>query len=136
MEVPHPIELVLDELSETEIEEIWNGAYVHVADNQKVLYTLCKSYPGAKVVQSSHRHEGDQYALPVPGTEAVYLVGYFNGGTFFQMERHSTEAGWNVFKHIGTFIAHLLFGKNYGPNGSSNYTERIPLHIKVDSLLS
>lgn len=107
-------------------DEIKRGAYV-ILEDDGALYKE-KSAKGRKRFWSEHASADTVY--DIPGTTGTVLIGTTSEGhTWLQWERSSCCS----FAHVTDWCYYFVTGKNQGPEGVSERTEKNPLVLgKID----
>lgn len=124
------------------LTHILNGGFVSI-DDEGITYTTWESEMKKKAGRySSHESSGNnQYAIRGPFVRELLFSkkrvstedGGFREETWFQLERFPAKFLYHV-PHMGTWFLYKVQQKNQGPYGSSAYTERTPLRVKLNSI--
>jgi hypothetical protein len=119
---------VIKHLNNIQTKEFLKGAHIQFIDNHYYYNKWTKKYPGyLKKSYSSHKSTRKQYRVRSAKIPEI-LIGTKRKGTWIQLERTP------VTKPVGHFIdyiAYTITGDNQGPYGSSKYTEKNPIIIKL-----
>jgi hypothetical protein len=124
--------------SKTLTAEVLRGAHVLVEDEDSKIYDFLRTLPGAWRQISSHQSDRDQYGIPEGRVVSTLLVGRIRNTTWFQLE----DAPWDPFhdfvgslNHAIDYVEYKIRGRNIGPLGTSEFTDKNPLGtFKVESL--
>lgn len=107
--------------------EIRNGAYV-ILEDDGALYNE-KLARGRKRFWCEHASSSPVYDVPGSGGSNVLIGTTSQGHTWLQWERSSC-CSW---AHLGDWFWYAVTGKNQGPEGTSERTEKNPLILgKID----
>lgn len=116
----------------TKVDKILNGAHIIIENDQAQLYNKWQNLKNCRPRSSSHylfNRLGQQYAITGSAfTEVLFGQKIHNGklSTWFQAEA-SPAVGGSFWSHAKDFLIYILSGKNIGPQGTSNHTDRSPI---------
>jgi hypothetical protein len=99
---------------------VLRGAHLRIRDDG-AFYDSWKSLRSADSRHSSHQSEGKQYHVDGPLVHTV-LFGKISPWTWLQLERHPWDFRHSV-GHALDAIRYKFTGQNYGPYGTSPYTD-------------
>lgn len=123
--------LVFSGSTEKLFSEILKGAYVLLPDDGKI-YNKWSELVGVRNRKSSHKSVAKQVSLKgrllgecLFGTLVIKNKTY----TWFQLEKNAVTTPINGAAHLFDFAQHRLTNKNVGPFGTSEHTEKNPLHL-------
>lgn len=114
------------------LNEMLQGGYLKFEDDGSFYYELVDSYQQELHTRTSSHHSSvQQYSFSGPVVkEILFGVSADENGksaTWVQFEKHNTRTLINVILHLIDYLVHKWTGKNIGPYGSSEYTEKNPL---------
>ncbi|CAE7168006.1 unnamed protein product [Symbiodinium pilosum] len=120
------------------MREILCGAHVLVQRDELntpsgenfTAYQLLQSMPGAYKRLSSHRSDAQQYGIPQGEVLHTLLLGDLGGHTWFQFEGNGVTSVISWLLHMANYFEYKITGRNIGPLGTSQFTDRWPLVIK------
>lgn len=121
--------------TEEALEEALKGGHLKFHD-QGDLYEKLVAHlqPTLKTRRSSHDSCEQQYSFSGPVISEV-LIGVSrdkegNKRTWIQFEKHNMRTIIGLIMHLIDYLQYKLLGKNIGPYGKSEYTERRPFIIQ------
>lgn len=116
------------------LEEILKGGHIKFKDNGSFYNELIDEFnTSLNRRYSSHKSSQQQFSLSGPVIKEV-LFGVTNDEngvetTWMQFEKNNTKSLIGLILHLFDYIMHKLTGKNIGPYGASNFTEKNPFII-------
>jgi len=121
-------------LSLEQFKKVLCGAFVSVEDNGAI-FEEWQTLQRIKSRISSHASDGKQYCL-----RGEFVKEMLFGSTitfldnkrisWFQLEAHPLTNPITLVLHGLDFVKYKITGHNQGPYGTSEHTDRNPLHIR------
>ena len=118
--------------------EIFSGAHMVLYDNGDLYKDLQQHFPNLTERYSSHASSESQYSFwDDQVCECLFSTRKLtdkektkyptiNTLSWVQFERNNTNTLWSFIKHTIDYLIYKCTGKNVGPMGLSNYTEKKP----------
>ena len=116
----------------TVMTEILKGAHVLVLHDRGWFYERFAAMRDTYRRGSSHRSARPQIGVPAGRSLKTLLAGTTDWhDSWFQLEgaQWSRLRPWDAFVHILNYFQYRITGRNVGPLGSSEYTDRHPLYL-------
>lgn len=116
------------------LEEILKGGHVKFKDNGSFYNELIDEFNASLNRRySSHKSSQQQFSLSGPVIKEV-LFGVTKDDlgketTWMQFEKNNTKSLISLILHLFDYLIHKVTGKNIGPYGVSNFTEKNPFII-------
>lgn len=116
------------------LEEILKGGHIKFEDDGLFYNELIEEFnTNLRPRFSSHKSSQQQFSLSGPVIkEVLFGVTKDEQGketTWMQFENNNTKTLISLILHLFDYIMHKLTGKNIGPYGTSNFTEKNPFII-------
>ena len=117
------------------IEEALKGGYINFHDDGGLYEELVANFQSIlKNRRSSHDSCVQQYSFSGPVISEV-LMGVSvdkegNKRTWIQFEKHNMRTIIGIIMHLIDYLQHKFTGKNIGPYGESEYTDRNPFVVR------
>ncbi len=128
-----------DDIAE-QIAEFLQGGQIIFPDGGTWLYDKWSKFEHNRVSRkgaSSHQSADEQFAIRGPFVkEALFGTRVCQDGkkhTWLQLESHPTGLRY-ILGHLISYILYKITGKNIGPYGRSQYTERSPLYLTCEEV--
>lgn len=119
------------------LEELVKGGHLKFDDGGLFYNELVRHFGSdIKKRTSSHHSCVQQYSISGPVVkEVLFGVSVDTDGnktTWIQFENHSMDSILELILHLFDYLMHKVTGKNIGPYGRSDFTEKNPLVVGLD----